>query len=44
MIAHRLTSLSECGRIFRVERGAVTEIPQGVAGIEKPAAKRRSSS
>jgi ATP-binding cassette subfamily B protein len=44
MIAHRLTSLSECGRIFRVERGAVTEIPQGVAGIEKAPAKRRSSS
>ena len=44
MIAHRLTSLSECGRIFRVERGVVTEIPQGVAGIEKAPAKRRSSS
>jgi ABC-type bacteriocin/lantibiotic exporter with double-glycine peptidase domain len=44
MIAHRLTSLSECGRIFRVERGAVTEVAQGVAGIEKAAAKRRSNS
>jgi ATP-binding cassette subfamily B protein len=44
MIAHRLTSLSECGRIFRVERGAVVEIPQGLAGIEKVAAKRRSGS
>ena len=43
MIAHRLTSLSECGRIFRVERGVVSEIPQGVAGIEKSAARRRSN-
>jgi ABC-type multidrug transport system fused ATPase/permease subunit len=44
MIAHRLSSLSECGRIFRVERGTVTEVPQGLAGIEKAAARRRSSS
>jgi len=44
MIAHRLTSLSECGRIFSVERGAVIEIPQGIAGIGKVAAKRRSGS
>jgi ABC-type bacteriocin/lantibiotic exporter with double-glycine peptidase domain len=43
MIAHRLTSLSECGRIFRVERGVVSEIPQGLAGIEKVAARRRST-
>jgi ATP-binding cassette subfamily B protein len=43
MIAHRLTSLSECGRIFRVERGVVSEIPQGLAGIEKVTAGRRST-
>jgi len=33
MIAHRLTSLSDCGRIFRVERGLVTEIPQAELGV-----------
>jgi ABC-type multidrug transport system fused ATPase/permease subunit len=44
MIAHRLTSLSECGRIFRVERGTVAEVPHGLAGVQKVAAKRRSSS
>ena len=42
MIAHRLTSLSECGRILRVERGIVTEIPRGLAGVEKAVARRRS--
>jgi len=42
MIAHRLTSLSECGRILRVERGIVTEIPSGLAGVEKAVARRRS--
>ena len=38
MIAHRLSSLSECGRIFRVENGSVVEIPNGLAGVESKAA------
>lgn len=37
MIAHRLTSLADCGRIFRVEHGLVTEIPQSELGVAKAA-------
>jgi ATP-binding cassette subfamily B protein len=39
MIAHRLTSLSECGRIFQVEAGRVTEVPRSSAGIERVAGR-----
>jgi len=41
MIAHRLTSLAECGRILRIEAGQVTEVPRSVAGIEKTSARKR---
>jgi ATP-binding cassette subfamily B protein len=37
MIAHRLTSLADCGRIFRVERGSVAEIPQAELGLANAA-------
>jgi ABC-type bacteriocin/lantibiotic exporter with double-glycine peptidase domain len=42
MIAHRLTSLSECRRIFRVEAGGVVEIPRSSMGMERAAARRGS--
>lgn len=37
MIAHRLTSLSECGRIFRIDRGRFTEISRNSVGIDRVA-------
>lgn len=40
MIAHRLSSLSDCGRIFRVERGSVTEVAKDVAGVTAKTARR----
>jgi ABC-type multidrug transport system fused ATPase/permease subunit len=36
MIAHRLSSLSQCGRIFRVGEGRVTEVP--LADLDIPLA------
>jgi len=35
MIAHRLTSLAECGRILQIEGGYVTEVPASSAGIAR---------
>lgn len=37
MIAHRLSSLSECGRIFRVDRGRLAEISRSSVGIDRAA-------
>ena len=41
MIAHRLTSLAECGRILNIEGGHVTEVPPSSAGIGKMSARKR---
>jgi ATP-binding cassette subfamily B protein len=41
MIAHRLTSLAECGRILHIEGGRVTEVPPSSAGIGKTSARKR---
>jgi ATP-binding cassette, subfamily B, bacterial PglK len=41
MIAHRLTSLAECGRILQIESGHVTEVAPTSAGITKASARKR---
>jgi ATP-binding cassette subfamily B protein len=41
MIAHRLTSLAECGRILHIDGGHVTEVPPSSAGIRKMSARKR---
>ena len=41
MIAHRLTSLAECGRILHIEGGHVTEVPPSSAGVGKMSARKR---
>ena len=41
MIAHRLTSLAECGRILQIEAGQVRELSPSAAGIEKASARKR---
>jgi ABC-type bacteriocin/lantibiotic exporter with double-glycine peptidase domain len=41
MIAHRLTSLAECGRILHIEGGQVTEVSPRTAGIGKASARNR---
>src|SRR5206468_4266895 len=40
MIAHRLTSLAECGRILRIESGQVSEVAPSSAGIGKASARK----
>jgi ABC-type multidrug transport system fused ATPase/permease subunit len=40
MIAHRLTSLGGCDRIFRVDGGAVTEVPRDVITTEQKTVRR----
>lgn len=41
MIAHRLSSLAECGRILHIEGGRVSEVAPSAAGIEKASAQKR---
>lgn len=40
MIAHRLSSLAECGRILHIERGHVTEVAPSAAGIARGSARK----
>jgi len=40
MIAHRLTSLAECGRILRIEAGQLAEVAPSAAGVGKASARK----
>lgn len=42
MIAHRLTSLSGCDRILRVEHGVISEIPRGTIEVGQLGSRKRS--
>ena len=43
MIAHRLTSLSGCDRILRVEQGEISEIPRSTIEVDQAAARKKRS-